>query len=206
MTHRLHILNASGMLSKYENLIQEVFESTSLTVVNILNLENVDTVVRSLPEYTIPEIGIGGFTPYDGSVIYISLDPKKKIKKIELIMQFVHEYYHCARFKVLKNYTSTLGNDIVNEGLACLFEEEITGEKPIYCTQEYTKKEVDEATQLFLDQNYDRSKWMFGKKGVSRWFVYSYGYDICKRYITSKNLKSSDIYGIESSMILSQKS
>ncbi len=183
MTNQLHILNADESLTKLVSIVKRAFNDADKIAKSSLSVSGVDCIVRNLPLYAIPELGIGGFTDENGKLIYLSLDPSHEITYENLYSQFLHEFHHAARFQK-HGFNKNLGDALVSEGLATLFEEEITNNKPIYA--ELLGKENNSTKTIKSElslQEYDHSKWFFGTdKNIPKWFGYYYGYELCKKY------------------------
>jgi uncharacterized protein YjaZ len=84
-------------------------------------------------DLAIPEYGIGANSPGPNHV-YVSFDPESdKITQHGLDETLFHEIHHCMRWRD-PCYGETLGEAMITEGLACLYEEQKTGKTPL-CTQ-----------------------------------------------------------------------
>ena len=194
----LHILNASGELDAKVDAIENAFKRASKTAAKLLDVKGVDIVVRNVPGYAIPELGVGGITMIDGKGVYLSLDIQKNPPEKEIFAQMIHELHHAARFQAIGCNNNTLAAHLVSEGLACLFEDQAAGRVPIYAKAKISKKDVDAAKKaLFIKKGYDYARWFFGTKEISRWFVYTYGYEKCKEYALAHNKTASELVDLK---------
>ena len=205
MALKLHILNSTGILDDYVKDISSVWKKATALSRTLLSLDKVDVVVRHLPNFAIPELGVGGFTNDDGHSVYISVDAVKGFNKVELHSQLIHELHHAKRFQKL-GWTKNLANDLVAEGLACLFEEEQIGKAPIYSLVKISEDNVANAQKHFFSKNYNRSDWFFGseKLKLPRWFGYTYGYQLCKEYSRRTGQKAHELVDVPTDKIINK--
>ena len=198
---KLHILNSAGTLSKYSKMIEQAFEtSLELPPTGFIN-QGIDVIFQDLASWAVPELGIVGHT-YSGHIIHISLDPKHEIKKSDIVSTLVHEFHHAVRWQKI-GFGTTLGDLIINEGLACLFEQELTGEAPIYTRVKVSDSNASKIALELMNDKYDRGAWFFGtNKNIPRWFGYSYGYNLCKVYANKHNLTAAEMVAVNPEVLL----
>jgi uncharacterized protein YjaZ len=190
---QLHILDASETFNDQLENIEKAFEFAREKAEALLDLKGVDVVVRDLAEYTIPELGIGGFTPADGHIVYISIDPSRKLDSIDIRAQILHELHHCARNQTY-GFKRSLADDLISEGLASLFEEEVTGKRPLYSQVEISAENIEQAKKIISSQEpYSLDEWFYGTKDIPKWFGYSYGYKIVSDYAQAEGKQASDL-------------
>ncbi len=203
MDFKLHLLNATGFLDTYQKDIEASFKKAKSLTQKSLSLKNVDVVVRHLPDYVIPELGVGGFTAQDGHCVYMSVDTVKGFKIEEFYSQLLHELHHARRFQSL-GWPQTLADNLVAEGLACLFEEEICGKAPIYAQVDITKENIAKAKKYLFKKDYEHHNWFFGSEELNlpRWFGYTYGYKLCKAYSKKSGKTAPELVGINSPKII----
>ena len=136
MSIELHILNASKKLDPYLRGLRVSFEETVGKVQEYLPISDVDLIICPLSLWTLPETGIGGFSPAS-DIAYIYLDPSneniQQSLKTEIAPTIAHELYHCVRW-LSSGYGKTLGEALISEGLALHFEIEFRGSPPFYAT------------------------------------------------------------------------
>lgn len=191
----LTILNSTGKLSNWISVIENVFEKSLDKIPDGFLIENVDVMFQDLPSWVIPEIGMVGYT-YSGSIIHISLDSGFRLKESDIIKTILHELHHAARWQRV-GYGETLGEQIISEGMACLFEEEMTGDTPIYAKVKITKKDIESVKGELSKTEFNKRKWFFGTdNNTPRWFGYTYGYQLCKTYAKNNRLNASSMVGL----------
>ena len=196
-----HVANASGELDSLELTIETAFAKALPIVENELKADEIDIFFLSAPMHALPEYGIGGYSPGPNH-IYVSFDPgSKNITEAGLTETLLHEIHHCMRWRG-PGYGDTLGASMVSEGLACLYEEMHKGTAPIYATADISDEHVAEAKLVMNDGSYDHSKWFYGSEIIPRWFGYTYGYQLCKKYAEQHNMNAADMVNITSSKIL----
>ncbi len=166
-------------MDKHINVIENAFKKASDTAFGVLGADKIDILIIDAPSSTIPEIGVGGYTP-SSNVVYINIDPSKKILEKNLYMGMLHEIHHAVRWRN-PGYGETLKEALLTEGLATLFEEECSGETPIYATVRITKDQIGMANKELNSKKYNHIEWFItGNNDVPRWFGYSYGYQLAK--------------------------
>lgn len=150
---KLHIANASGSMDKHIKVIERAFKKASDTTSDVLNANKIDVLIIDAPSSAIPELGVGGYTP-SSNVVYINLDPSKDIQLKDLYMGMLHEIHYAIRWRN-PGYGVTLKEALFSEGLATLFEEECSGEVPIYASVEITKDQILKADKDLDNKNYN---------------------------------------------------
>lgn len=194
MQPNIYFLAAGFRTSKQESLLRTVFSKSIKAIQSALPLRQaIDVVFQVDPFRTIPEVGIGGYTP-NGHTVYISLDPNhrqflRSVKKI-LPRTLAHELHHAIRWKH-PGYGRTLGEALVSEGLAAHFELEVFGGQPNSWDIAVRGKKLQDlyrrARPEFIKSSYDHQAWFFGsvQRHIPRWAGYSVGYLLLKQYLQS---------------------
>lgn len=199
-----YIANAAGKLSNFTELINSTFNEARLIAEKELKADKIDAIFLDAPSQVIPEYGVGGYS-LSGNIVYISIDPDSdKITKQELLLTILHEVHHCMRYRG-PGYGETLGEAMISEGMASLYETEHSSKPPIYVTVNITEEEVARAKSLLNDKTYDHSEWFFGTKSVSRWFGYTYGYRLCKGYAERHHTNAREMVSSPAKLILNDK-
>ncbi len=177
-----YIANASGEFgAEILDKVEAGFNQAVPIVQDKLSADKIDVIFINAPMNVIPEIGIGGYSPGPYNV-YVSLDPEFTTFTVEdMVLTILHESHHCMRWRK-PGYGQTLGEAMISEGLATLFEEEYSGEPPIYAQVKIKDDEIEEARKNLDNKQYNHSEWFFGAKGIQRWFAYTYGYQLSKAY------------------------
>lgn len=166
------------------------------TTSELLAYGNIDVVFEENPYYVIPELGILGTTNFRGDVIKINIDASRDVPNDEIIATLYHEIHHAVRFQTI-SWKPDVVSQVVAEGLACAFEEEMTGKRPIYANIELKdqhkkliRKDVCDGSERSSDD------WLFGFDDVPRWFGYSYGYQLARNYAKTHDKKLYEIVGV----------
>jgi uncharacterized protein YjaZ len=199
-----YIANAHGefdaaMLAK----IEVGYKQGKSYVEKKLKANKIDVVFVNAPLNVIPEMGIGGMSPGPFN-IYVSLDPAyKNFLDEDMACTIVHEAHHCMRYRG-PGYGRTLGEAMISEGLACLFEEEYSGKPPIYTQVKIKQSEIKEATKLLNSKSYNHSDWFFGSEKIQRWFGYTYGYQLSKAYSQKTGKSAAELVHTSAKLILAQ--
>ena len=196
-----HIANTSGRLVQHRGIIEAAFESSERIVRDLLDAEAIDVLFIDSPNEAIPELGVGGYT-YGPHVIIIAIDPDcPNLSEQHIFSSLIHEFHHAMRWRG-PGCHGDLGDMLVSEGLAQLFEEEVTGVRPIYSQVPVTSLEIEKARLEVHRQTFSQAKWFFGVDDIARWFGYAYGYQICASYAKSAQRSASDLVGIPTRDVL----
>lgn len=196
-----YIANSTGELDKLVNMISKSLSSVIPIVEKELYATQIDIIFVSAAALAIPEYGIGGNTPGPNHV-YVSFDPNSDmITQDGLNETLFHEIHHCMRWRN-PGYGQTLGEAMISEGMACLYEEQHSGKAPIYAKIRLKDSQIAEAKKIINSKNYIHSDWFFGSKDIDKWFGYSYGYKLCKDYSTKSDKKASELVNIDAKKIL----
>ena len=200
-----YISNASNEFgTEIIRKIEEGFGEGLRIVRNKLNADKIDVIFVNAPMNVIPEIGIGGYSPGPYN-IYISLDPKLTTFTVEdMVSTILHETHHCMRWRN-PGYGLSLGEAMISEGLATLFEEEYSGKTPIYAQVKIKQEEIDKAKKNLNDKKYNHSDWFFGGKDTQRWFAYTYGYKMSKAYSKKVNKTAAELVNAPAKIFFDSK-
>ena len=150
----------------------------------------------------IPENGAGGYT-FSADFIRINIDGKKATKN--LISEMVtHELCHAARWGKNDEWTKSLFDGLLFEGLACVLEDEFVNNNPektlfIKTILERSDEENEKILAVVrdkLDSNeYNYNEIFFnGNDESPRWSGYSLGYYLVKKYLEKTNKKIEDAF------------
>lgn len=195
-----HIMNAAGELDALRSQVESVHLCAIEQAQERIPADEIDIVYKDEEILTIPELRVGGHTNHNGNLIYINLDSDNPPTDEDLKSMIIHELSHAARHKQIP-WNSRIGSRVVEEGLACVFEEEVTGRRPIYSSVKLT----DESTSKLLAEDKAKKKteykWMFGIDGYPKWYGYSYGYYICRQYLDKTNRTAADVIDLPSEEI-----
>ncbi|MCL2085464.1 DUF2268 domain-containing protein [Candidatus Saccharibacteria bacterium] len=206
---RLYIANASGDLKRFSRRIKRAVRIAEKYAVPKLKIKRpIDIIFTSALGDTIPETHIGG-RAHTSSFIVMTLDPtmKKKIKTRDIFQMLCHELCHSARWQRNNEWTSSLLDEMIMEGLATAFQERAAKDKrykPDVFVQTITKRS-DNINQKILKT---LSKDLQGKKfdhykifikgdkklGLPRWSGYSAGYFVVRQYMLKTNTTIDQIF------------
>ncbi len=189
----IHIANASGNLDKVIELINSTFETAVKDCVRLIATKDVDVIVVGSSYGSIPSLGVGGFSP-SPNLVYLYIDPSlKKLTKENIYTCLMHEMHHSVRWRD-PGYGENLKESLVTEGLATLFEEEVSGTKPIYAKVDINQDHINRAREIWEDKDYDHDKWfIFGDEDLPKWFGYSYGYSLVKKAAKDMNKTAAEL-------------
>ena len=146
-------------------------------------------LLHTTDQFVIKKMGgTTGFTPNAGT-INISINTKTKGWKKSLKSTAAHEYNHAARLQATNTdpYEYSLRETIAFEGLAQVFEEELTGELPSHAkaiSKEKARKLWKKIKPLLGKKDYDIYYRVFLKekdKEFPHWGGYTLSYLIIKK-------------------------
>ena len=198
-----HIANASGKLSQWQKLIESSFAQAVSIITDDFEAGAIDVVFRTGSDRVIPELGVGGFASGPNH-IDVFIDPEsEKASGDNLLATLLHELHHCIRWRN-PGYGKSLGEHLVFEGLACLYELERLGRAPIYTNTNLDDKRLAEARQAFDRTDYDQGRWFFGSEDVECWFGYSLGYQLCRDYSKSTGQSAVQLVDVAAADILAE--
>lgn len=196
-----HLASASGRLERYRGNIEAAFESSERIARELLRADAIDVLFIDSPDEAIPELGVGGYT-YGPHIVIVAIDPDcPNLSEQHIFSTLIHEFHHVMRWRG-PGCHGDLGDMIVSEGLAQLFEEEVTGVRPIYSQVPINSLEIEKAKlELYLPA-FNQAKWFFGSEDITRWFGYAFGYQICATYAKSTMQRAADLAGVSTREVL----
>ena len=202
-TIRYHIADIGGQLSQLKGLIESAFARFAPIVVDDLGAETIEITFVPAPGKAIPQLGIGGHSPGPNNIL-VYFDPKSdKINQDEILATLLHEAHHCIRWRST-GYGKSLGQAMVSEGLACLYEQEHLGRAPICVTDSLKNDQVEQAIRSFERQDYDHNEWFFGRESLDFWFGYALGYELCRQYSEKTGQTAAQLVNTPASEILAK--
>lgn len=162
---------------------------------------DVDIVVTA-PSFlmsTIPEDGISGRT-YNSQLIVLVLDSHERPISEDIVFETVcHEMSHSLRWEKLPEYSKTLFDGVILEGLAIVLEEAAVDERGNEDRQFFLNEmqNTDQGTidgiitqlkGMFMSEQYDYDTIFYaGSDTLPRWSGYRLGYHYVKKYLSSKD-------------------
>jgi uncharacterized protein YjaZ len=206
----VHLLDAAGHLREHREHILERTDQTVRRVRELIPVEQVDVMIVENPSWTIPNVGLGGYSPTP-HLVQIWLDPNvtdfKHNLERELAPTLAHEFHHAIRWHN-PGYGQTLLEAMVTEGLAQAFEVPFRdGQIPRYAILEHPSRMnelMDLARLEFQNTTYDHNGWFFGSeaRGIPKWTGYALGYEIVKRYLEKANTTAGTAYAVTAKTVL----
>lgn len=196
----LAIANAGGTLDVLVDAINEAFQAALAPAKELLGVEGVDVLVIDAPDDVIPEWGVGGYT-YGPHAILVALDPSATVDRHHIERTLVHEFHHTMRWRG-QGCGGNLGQMLVSEGMAELFEEQVLGEAPFFSRVSITDDEVGAARAVLYEPEFNQKKWFFGADGITFSFGYTYGYQVCRAYADATGKSAAELIGVSSREVL----
>lgn len=195
----LLVTNANAKFSEEEIKIFENATRASEGFINdLFDFDyDVDLVISS-PSFlmnTIPEDGISGRT-YNSNLIMAVVDKQQANITEDMVYETIcHEMSHSLRWEKVPEYSKTLFEGFILEGLAIVLEESaITAAKTT--SRQYFLKEIQntdqdtidrmiiELSDSFNNENYDYDTIFYvGSETLPRWAGYKLGYYFVKKYL-----------------------
>ncbi len=198
----LHIANANKKFTKSE--VADI-ESAAISAEKFINNNfdfdfDVDLIVTT-PSFllsTIAEDGISGRT-YSSQLIILVIDKEqKKISESFVFETICHEMSHSLRWEKLPEYSRTLFDGVILEGLAVVLEEKAMethedDEKQFFIKEvQGTSKSMIDSIISYLGDSMQSEQFDYdtifynGNDTIPRWAGYRLGY-----YFVKKHLKES---------------
>lgn len=168
----------------------------------------VETVIfSSIPEFVIPEVGIGANATIQGDIIVNINFSRRDIKRViqkELPSALYHEFSHVVRANIYKNLYATLDESLLTEGIASYIEKKVFRKKVLYVEPiKNEKKYWLRAQKNMCKKTYDHSEWFFGTKKLPRWIGYRLGYLIVNCFMKqNKKISFDQLVRIRSGEVL----
>ena len=140
MAISFHVMAANGVLiGAVRERLDAVLNETAATCSALLDLPDLDVIVMNVSYAVIPRLGVGG-TSYDAHQVVLWLDVEHEHLKTNFAQTIrsilAHELHHCAWAHARGGkFGETYGENLVLEGLACCFEEEIGDPTPFYALE-----------------------------------------------------------------------
>lgn len=201
---KTHIANASDKFTNGEvKAIEGAIASAEKFINNYFDFDYDVDIVVTAPSFlmsTIPEDGISGRT-YNSQLITLVLNSHERPISEDLAFETVcHEMSHSLRWGKLPEYSKTLFDGAILEGLAIALEEaaieEQGNEEKQFFLKEMQNTDQDTIygiiTQLegmFNSEQYDYDTIFYTGNGkIPRWSGYRLGYYYVKKYLNKKDV------------------
>jgi hypothetical protein len=197
------LTEANGNLSDKKEMIKNAVKTAKKYVFPKLKIDwDVDILVTNRIPMIIPENGAGGYT-FSADFIRINIDDKKATENL-ISENVVHELCHAARWGKNNEWTQSLFDGLIFEGLACVLEAEFAKDKSerTLFIETVLKRSNDENEKILeelleqLDSNYYDYDTIFfnGNDKLPRWSGYSLGYYLVKKYLKKTNKKIEEAF------------
>lgn len=187
------LTNANGNFDDIKDVIFAAVKEVESYAFPRLKIDWDIDVVVSANAYSliIPEDGVGGYT-YASNFIVCALDLKSmSIPRFKEML--AHELGHAARWGKNDEWTNTLFDGMISEGIATYFGTEFAknnSEKQFFTramlerSDEENERILNELRGNLDDKNYDYQTIFFtGNDKLPRWSGYSLGYYLVKKYL-----------------------
>lgn len=199
----LLITTANGSLLDSKELIERAVKRAEEYAFSRLKIDwEIDLVVTNKIPMIIPENGAGGYT-FSADYIRIIIEEKTATEDI-VTESVVHELCHAARWGKNNEWTKSLFDGLIFEGIAVCFEAQFSENLKsrqlfIETILERTDDKNEEILESLRDQldsdSYDYDKIFFnGDERLPRWAGYSLGYYLVKRYLKKTGKKIEDAF------------
>lgn len=193
-------------LKPYKDQIEQVGLTALVEIANEMPIRNIDIKIYDEPIKPIPGFNIKGYAFPVGRELEIDIDSKltdcAAVIREEFRRSLRHEAHHKMRYAAFHRGLN-LWDDMVEEGLACWYEQGSDENPPIYAIA--LTPEQQKAMLVKVRDEYDvtdrtrREEWYFGSKenDIPRWTLYTLGYKIVGEYLkTHPGKKPSDLYAV----------
>lgn len=143
----------------------------------------------------IPEDGISGYT-YSSRLIALVIDKEQGPLREEIVFETMcHEMSHSMRWEKLPEYSKTMFDSMIFEGLAIALEEKAVADKAVESRQ-FFLTEIQQTSQETIDGMIEQLKDTFdskdfdyntvfysGNDSLPRWAGYRLGYYFVKKHL-----------------------
>ena len=199
----LYIANANQKFTNSEiATIKKAASSAQKFIANNFVFDYTVDLIVTAPSFlmnTIPEDGIGGRT-YSSHFVAIALNKHEREINEDIVFETIcHEMSHSLRWEKLPEYSKTLFDGMILEGLAVVLEEKAmndTNRKQRQFFLEEVQKTNQATIHNIISQlsshmnskhyNYD-TIFYAGNDSLPRWAGYKLGYYYVKKYLQKTN-------------------
>lgn len=197
------LTEANGNLSDKKEVIKNAVRTAEKYAFQKLKIDwDVDVLITNRIPMIIPENGVGGYT-FSADFIRINIDNDKATENL-ISENVVHELCHAARWGKNDEWTKSLFDGLIFEGIACTLEAEFAkdkSEKTLFIRNvlERSDKENEKILAEIRDKldsneyNYDEI-FFNGNDKLPRWSGYSLGFYLVKKYLEKTHKKIEDAF------------
>lgn len=191
LKNSLEYMEIGGMsnysLLDYNKIIEKSVEEALRKCKQFLEEEIFLFVLPTSDEFVKVKMGgINGFTSWKNTII-LMINSERNFQE-NLANRIVHEVVHTI-FNYNVNEEFSLGESLINEGLAENFRESVFGGKEPWTealNREEYKKIFEEIKDDLYNKEYDHGEIFFGTGKYPNWAGYTIGYNLVKRYLKKK--------------------
>lgn len=201
---RMSILNATGELDGYIDILEKEIDKTLVKVSGYFELGSIDITVAPFQKGKASPSGIGGVA-LSAHRLELLIDSERDdvnaIIEDNLLDVLAHEIHHCLRM-ALNVPSETLAQHLVMEGLACHFEHTITGGKASLLfenLQNYDWREGLAKMKPLLNQtDFSFEKLFLGSMPAEfpKYAGYWIGFNLVATYMQHHKASDSDVVGM----------
>ncbi|MCA3177986.1 MAG: DUF2268 domain-containing putative Zn-dependent protease [Burkholderiaceae bacterium] len=196
---------------RLRGFLERVLRLAERQVLPLLPLRDRIVVAAGVdPARTIRETGIGA-RAWATDRVDVWIDPAhpwvEAAGEEELLAMLAHELHHCARW-TRPGYGTTLGEALVSEGLACVFETGFRGGVPPFWARALDAtalRDVEaKARPHYDDRRYDHREWFIGapERGLPRHTGYSLGFELVARHVHATGRTAAQLVGVPAAAFL----
>lgn len=197
------LTEANGNLSDKKEVIKNAVRTAEKYAFQKLKIDwDVDVLITNRIPMIIPENGAGGYT-FSADFIRINIDNDKATENL-ISENVVHELCHAARWGKNDEWTKSLFDGLIFEGIACTLEAEFAkdkSEKTLFIRNvlERSDKENEKILAEIRDKldsneyNYDEI-FFNGNDKLPRWSGYSLGFYLVEKYLEKTHKKIEDAF------------
>lgn len=174
-------------------VVRESFERAVEICEQKLAATDVAIHVLDAPEECIPEWGLGADT-YGPHSVVLSIDPDRDVDPMHVVSTLTHEIHHAMRWRG-PGCGRTLGERLVTEGLAQVFEEQCVGATPLYAAGEVSAADLALALANVDEDPADEGRWFFGGGSLPHRFGYRVGYQLVRTRLEELGSGPAELVG-----------
>lgn len=180
--------------------IEAAFTKSVDAIKEKMPVSDINVIVMFSP-FTIPELGITGFTP-TANTILITIDSSNPNLMTDFETKFTmmlgHEMHHAMRWRG-PGYGMSLKETLISEGLATRFEEELSGKAPFYAHMIDKKnlQDIFNRAKAEFSGIYNHMEWFITgseERNLPRHAGYSLGYHLADRFVKAHRKPPSQLY------------
>jgi uncharacterized protein YjaZ len=196
----------SERMIRLRGFLEHVLRLAERQIVPLLPIrDRIVVAVGVDPARTIRETGIGA-RAWAADRIDVWIDPAHPwvdaAGEEELLAMLAHELHHCARW-TRPGYGESLGEVLVSEGLACVFETGFRGGVPPFWARALGAPALLDAElkarDVLGDRGFDHRAWFSGSTelGLPRHAGYSLGFDVVARHIRATGRTAAQLVHVQ---------